>query len=57
MTDSKKWESRLLSSSIPLEYEVAKVLSDLNFTVSFDYAYYRHRQRLKTGGKFANVTI
>lgn len=36
-----KWKSRLLSSSIPLEYEVAKVLSGLNFSVSFDYPYYR----------------
>jgi len=41
MTDKKKWKSRLLSSSIPLEFEVAKALSNLNFNVSFDYAYYR----------------
>lgn len=41
MSERKKWKSRLLSSSIPLEYEVAKVLSDLNFSISFDYPYYR----------------
>jgi len=41
MSETKKWKSRLLSSSIPLEYEVAKVLSDLNFSISFDYTYYR----------------
>ncbi|WBU89764.1 hypothetical protein [Cellulophaga omnivescoria] len=41
MKDSKKWKSRLLSSSIPLEYEVAKILSDLDFSVSFDYSYFR----------------
>ena len=41
MNDSKKWKSRLLSSSIPLEYEVAKILTDLDFSVSFDYSYFR----------------
>lgn len=45
-TKTKKWKSRLLSSSLPLEYEVAKVLSDLNFSVSLDYPYYR-----KEGGQ------
>lgn len=43
----KKWKSRLLSSSIPLEYEVAKVLSDLNFSISFDYPYYRWEENKK----------
>jgi hypothetical protein len=41
MSETKKWKSRLLSSSIPLEYEVAKVLSELNFSISFDYTYHR----------------
>ncbi len=41
MSESKKWKSRLLSSSLPLEYEVGKILSDLNFSVSFDYTYFR----------------
>lgn len=41
MSENKKWKSRLLSSSIPLEYEVGKILSDLDFSVSFDYTYYR----------------
>lgn len=41
MNETKKWKSRLLSSSIPLEYEVGKILSDLDFSVSFDYIYYR----------------
>ena len=41
MNETKKWKSRLLSSSIPLEYEAAKILSDLDFGVSFDYTYYR----------------
>jgi hypothetical protein len=42
MNDSKKWKSRFLSSSIPLEYEVAKILTDLDFSVSFDYTYFRN---------------
>jgi len=41
MNESKKWKSRLLSSSLPLEYEVAKILTDRDFSVSFDYSYYR----------------
>jgi len=40
-TNTNKWKSRLLSSSLPLEYEVAKVLTDMNFNISFDYPYYR----------------
>jgi len=36
-----KWKDRLLSSSIPLEYEIAKILSKYNFPVSFDYSYKR----------------
>jgi len=39
--NSKKWKSRLLSSSIPLEFEVAKILSKLGFSVSYDYAFLR----------------
>lgn len=42
MNESKKWKSRFLSSSIPLEYEVAKTLTDLDFSVSFDYTYFRN---------------
>ena len=41
MIESKKWKSRLLSSSLPLEYETAKVLTNLDFSVSFDYSYFR----------------
>lgn len=47
MSETKKWKSRLLSSSIPLEYEVAKILSDLDFMVSFDYTYYRRDGEFK----------
>jgi hypothetical protein len=36
-----KWKSRLLSSSIPLEYEVAKILVKNTFSVNFDYSYKR----------------
>ncbi|WP_152981594.1 hypothetical protein [Hymenobacter sp. AT01-02] len=38
---SKKWKARLLSSSLPLEYEVSKILSRYNFTTSFDFSYSR----------------
>jgi hypothetical protein len=52
MNESKKWKSRLLSSSLPLEYEVAKILTDLDFSISFDYTYYRkdgeHKKEFST---------
>jgi hypothetical protein len=36
-----KWKDRFLSSSIPLEYEVAKILAKNNFSIDFDYSYKR----------------
>lgn len=36
-----KWKDRLLSSSLPLEYEVGKILTEHSFAVDFDYAYKR----------------
>ncbi len=47
MTETKKWKSRLLSSSLPLEYEIAKTLSNFDFSVSFDYSYFRKDGELK----------
>ncbi len=41
MDASKKWKSRLLSSSIPLEFEAAKVLVDQNMSISYDYSFPR----------------
>lgn len=38
---SKKWKSRLLSSSLPLEYEVAKILANHHIHTSYDYSYNR----------------
>ncbi|NML67532.1 hypothetical protein HHL22_20210 [Hymenobacter sp. RP-2-7] len=38
---SKKWKARLLSSSIPLEYEVAKILAKYRIHTSYDYSYSR----------------
>lgn len=37
-----KWKDRLLSSSLPLEYEVGKILTQNNFFIDFDYAYKRY---------------
>lgn len=42
-----KWKDRLLSSSIPLEYEAAKVLSKSNFAINFDYSYIRLDNKLE----------
>ncbi len=36
-----KWKDKLLSSSLPLEYEVAKMLAGQGFSINFDYAYKR----------------
>jgi hypothetical protein len=38
---SKKWKARLLSSSLPLEYEVAKILAKYRIHTSYDYSYNR----------------
>lgn len=52
MSKKTTWKSKFLSSSMPLEYEVAKILADLNFSVSFDYPYYRqedgHKKEFST---------
>ncbi|MGN2248338.1 hypothetical protein ACFWZ3_16790 [Frateuria sp. GZRR35] len=41
MADSHKWKSKLVSSSVPMEFEIAKTLVALGFSVSSDYAYAR----------------
>ncbi|MGQ8335888.1 hypothetical protein ACUNWD_05005 [Sunxiuqinia sp. A32] len=41
MSQNNKWKNRLLSSSIPLEYEVASIITKEGFIVDFDYAYQR----------------
>lgn len=48
MTEESKWKSKLLSSSTPLEYEVAKTLVSKGFSVTADYSYAREDEgRLK----------
>jgi hypothetical protein len=41
MSSSGKWKSKLISSSLPLEFEVAKFLVSQGFSVSADYTYAR----------------
>jgi hypothetical protein len=41
MSNSGKWKSKLVSSSLPLEFEVAKFLASQGFSVSADYTYAR----------------
>lgn len=42
MTDnSKKWKPRLLSSSLPLEFDVSKILTKHSFAIEHDYSYLR----------------
>jgi len=36
-----KWKDRLLSSSVPLEYEVAKILTKEKFFIDYDFTYQR----------------
>lgn len=40
-TMNNKWKDRLLSSGVPLEYEVAKILTKENFFTDYDFAYQR----------------
>ena len=39
--ESNKWKSKLISSSVPLEFEVAKILVASGFSVSGDFPYHR----------------
>lgn len=41
MSNSGKWKSKLISSSLPLEFEVAKFLVSKGFSVNADYTYAR----------------
>lgn len=41
---SGKWKPKLLSSSLPLEYEVAKALVSVDFSVHSDFSYHRAQQ-------------
>jgi len=41
MSKHSSWKSKLLSSSVPLEYEVARTLVQRGFAVDSDYAYCR----------------
>ncbi len=51
MTESNKknmkWKDRLLSSSLPLEYEIGKILTEKNYIIDFDYSYKRHDNQLE----------
>lgn len=42
MSKSNKWKSKLISSSLPLEFEVAKYLVSKGFSVTPDYTYARN---------------
>lgn len=42
MSDSNKWKPKLLSSSVPMEYVVAKELVQQGFAVNTDYTYSRY---------------
>lgn len=39
---NKKWKDKLLSSGIPLELEVGRILVEKDLCVDFDYSYKRH---------------
>lgn len=41
MSETNKWKSKLLSSSVPMEYEVAKMLVSHSFAVDTDFSYAR----------------
>lgn len=41
MSESNKWKSKLLSSSVPMEYEVAQILVSKDFSTDVDFSYTR----------------
>lgn len=42
MSESNKWKSKLLSSSVPMEYEVAQILVERGFSTDVDFSYTRN---------------
>lgn len=38
---NKKWKDKLISSSLPLEFEAAKILVSKKFSITSDYSYAR----------------
>jgi hypothetical protein len=38
-SNSKSWKSRLISSSLPLEFEAARILISEKFHIQSDYTY------------------
>ena len=40
-TPKRKWKHSLLSSSLPLEFEIAKLLASLEFAIDADYTFSR----------------
>ncbi|NLP63471.1 hypothetical protein [Paraburkholderia sacchari] len=42
MSEGAKWKNNLLSSSVPMEFEVAKLLVKHGFSTEADYSYKRH---------------
>jgi hypothetical protein len=43
MANNKEWKNRFLSSSLPLEFEVGKILKSKKFVFSYDYLYSRDK--------------
>jgi hypothetical protein len=41
MSESSKWKNKLLSSSVPLEYEASQILVSQGYSVEADYSYAR----------------
>jgi hypothetical protein len=48
MNEKSSWKSRLLSSSVPLEHAVARLLASRGFAVRAEYAYSRDNQGVPT---------
>jgi hypothetical protein len=42
LKEKKRWKDNLLSSSVPMEFEVSKLLVKHGFSTSADYSYTRH---------------
>ncbi|QGZ61660.1 Rossmann-fold NAD(P)-binding domain-containing protein [Paraburkholderia acidisoli] len=42
LKEKKSWKNNLLSSSVPMEFEVSKILVKHGFSTSADYSYTRH---------------
>ncbi len=53
--EKKNWKDALLSSGLPLEYEIAKVLEKYEYEIEGEYAYLRENNKGMNSERSVNI--